>query len=162
MIWSVVPSRLCNNKAMMDEDFENLDNCEKSHLLVRVSTVSWVIGALAGKDHPCLTPRWLCLKQLDTWGFHRWQWEFHYPKHSLVLEDFSPFKIELSRTSLQMKLFKIEDTSTLLLFCLKNILIAHYTEEDLLGGWSCSRFRKMSWDEIFCCLLFCAWINPSR
>lgn len=139
MIWSVVPSRLCNNKAMMDEDFwKSLDNCEKSHLLVRVSTVSWVIGALAGKDHPCLTHDDCVWGNWTLGDFTAGNEEFHYPKHSLVLEDFSPFKIELSRTSLQMKLFKIEDTSTLLLFLFKEYSYSSLHGRLTWGGWSCS------------------------
>ena len=128
---------------MMDEDFwKSLDNCEKSRLLVRVSTVSWVIGALAGKDHPCLTHDDCVWGNWTLGDFTAGNEEFHYPKHSLVLEDFSPFKIKLSRTSLQMKLFKIEDTSTLLLFLFKEYSYSSLHGKTYLGGVVVFRFRN--------------------
>lgn len=120
---------------MMDEDlWKSLDNWEKSHLPVRVATVSWVIGALGGKDHPCLTHGDCVWGNWTLGDFTAGNEEFHYPKNSLVLEDFRLFKIELSRTSLQMKLFKIEDTSTLLLFLFKEYSYSSLQGKTFVGG----------------------------
>lgn len=129
---------------MMDEDlWKSLDNWEKSHLPVRVATVSWVIGALGGKDHPCLTHGDCVWGNWTLGDFTAGNEEFHYPKNSLVLEDFRLFKIELSRTSLQMKLFKIEDTSTLLLFLFKEYSYSSLQGKTYLWG-GCVRVQKMS------------------
>lgn len=120
---------------MMDEDlWKSLDNWEKSHLPVRVATVSWVIGALGGKDHPCLTHDDCVWGNWTLGDFTAGNEEFHYPKNSLVLEDFRLFKIELSRTSLQMKLFKIEDTSTSLLFLFKEYSYSSLQGKTYLWG----------------------------
>ena len=129
---------------MMDEDlWKSLDNWEKSHLPVRVATVSWVIGALGGKDHPCLTHDDCVWGNWTLGDFTAGNEEFHYPKNSLVLKDFNPFKIELSRTSLQMKLFKIEDTSTLLLFLFKEYSYSSLHGKTYLWG-GCVQVQKMS------------------